>query len=117
MSAPPECNRRRNYDTSHLTNRFLTGIDRFDLTFDHIPRRLPTGIKHGQVAHAPRHHRLVRYGDSMDVELRARLAKADFFLLKPCNYQELEERIEEALKKFQSEKESWETGSVVSYAR
>jgi len=44
--------------------------------------------------------------DSLDMELRARLAKSDFFLLKPCNYQELEERIEEALKKGQAEKES-----------
>lgn len=45
---------------------------------------------------------------SKDMELRARLAKSDFFLLKPCNYQELEERIEEALKKVQAEKESCE---------
>ena len=41
--------------------------------------------------------------DSMDMELRARLAKSDYFLLKPCHYRELEERIEEALKKRQVE--------------
>ena len=42
--------------------------------------------------------------NSPDMELRARLAKSDFFLLKPCDYQELEERIEEALKKGQTKK-------------
>lgn len=46
---------------------------------------------------------LVSGGDSTDVELRARLAKADFFLLKPFRYRDLEKRIQEALKKKQVE--------------
>jgi len=43
---------------------------------------------------------------SEDMELRARLAKTDFFLLKPCNFRELEERVEEALKKKETQNRS-----------
>ncbi len=39
-------------------------------------------------------------GDSsVEMEVRARLAKTDFFLLKPCHFREIEERIEQVLKR------------------
>ena len=37
-------------------------------------------------------------GDSsVEMEVRARLAKTDFFLLKPCHFREIEELIEQVL--------------------
>ena len=47
---------------------------------------------------------------SMEMEVRARLAKTDFFLLKPCNYSELEGLIEEILKAKQVENSCCENG-------
>ncbi len=60
---------------------------------------------------------LVSGDDPKDVELLARLAKADFFLPKPFHYRELEKRIEEALRKKEDEngdQEGWSNGSCSS---
>jgi DNA-binding response OmpR family regulator len=50
--------------------------------------------------------------NSTELELRARLAKIDFFLLKPCSYKDLEERIEQALNTVKKEENSIDDNSA-----
>jgi len=50
--------------------------------------------------------------NSTELELRARLAKIDFFLLKPCTYKDLEKRIEQAMSAVRKEENSVEANNA-----